>query len=86
VFDEWVELQPAPVQASCDRAIRVLKVEWKLGDHQAKALLIQLILFLHMKPDEQNRWCEHGEYVQHEFEWAYPGLKMLEFLKQEEPA
>lgn len=86
IFDEWVEVQSAPVQASCDEALNRLKFKWGLSDQQAKSVLVQLILFMHMKPDERYRWVEHGNYIRSEFEWAYPGMKMKEFLREEVPA
>lgn len=85
IFDEWEELQSPQVQAYCDGAVKKLKARWGLGDHQAKALLVQAILFVHMKVDEQDRWRQHGEYIRAEFEWAYRGEKLDEFL-QEVPA
>lgn len=83
IFDEWMELQPAPIQASCDLAVKRLVARWHLSDTQAKAIVAQLILFVHMKADERCRWVEHANYIRSEFEWAYPGLKMREFLRED---
>jgi len=74
LYDEWREGLSEPEKASCDEALNKLQSKWHLGEQQAKALLVQCILFVHMKVDEQDKWRRHGETVRAQFEYAYAGL------------
>ena len=81
-LDEWRATQPTEVRIYCDDAIRVLRIDQGLGENQAKALLCVLILFMHMKTDEQDKWRSHGEYIRAQHEWmlARISLRNVEVL------
>lgn len=53
-----------------------------MGVNGAKAFAANLILFLAMKPDEQDRWVAHGKAIQAEYNWACVG-KMKKQIEQE---
>lgn len=69
-FDEAYPLLSEGEKEYCDLAIQNLMVYRGLGKNGARALLIELILYCHMKPDEQDRRNEMGEVIRSEREWS----------------
>lgn len=82
VFDEWRELQSPEVQEACEEKLYRLKAAGNLGDNQAKAILCVLILFCHMKVDEQDKWRARGENLRAQFEWmcVKHGIRLEELV------
>lgn len=62
-------------KAYCDRALANLMEIRGVGPHQAKSVLVQLLIFMHLKADERLRWWEHGRHLQSEWEWVFNGRK-----------
>lgn len=75
-FDEAYPLFSEEEKDWCERALTNL-MDHGFGAQQAKALVATVLIFVHMKVDEQDKWREHGEYLRAEFEWATMGKQSL---------
>jgi hypothetical protein len=74
LFDAWYASLPENEQAVCDNALYKLTTQRDfLGPHQAKAILVDAVVLVNMRPDERERWIERGEYLRAQYEWMVVG-------------
>lgn len=70
IFDEWIFLQPLAVKSTLEWWLYQLVTDYNLSDTGAKSLLVSLIVYVSLQPDQQDLWDAHGEHVRAAFEWA----------------
>ena len=55
-------------KAKCDKLIKGLCANG-INEVEAKAMVAELLIFVNMKPDDQDCWIQHGKAVLSRYEW-----------------